>query len=117
MVPGNALVGDELREIGMKFKSGFAAPILDHADALQRHRIAETGAHRFRERFLGGEAVGDEQHRIDGPGVTRPFALRQHAAREALAVFFEQARDPVRFNHIDADAIDHERPLSRRHPG
>jgi hypothetical protein len=29
---------------------------------------------------------------------------------EALAVFFEQPRDAVRLDHVDAYAIDHERP-------
>ncbi len=93
----------------MEFESGLAAPVRHDADALQGHRIAKAGAHRLRKSLLGGKAVGHEEYGIDGFRVSRPFALGQHAARKPLAVFIEQPFDPVRFDHIDADAVNHAR--------
>src|SRR5687767_12996719 len=93
-------------ELRVEFESGLARLVLNDADALQRHGIAEPGSHRLGKSFLGGEAVRDEQHRLGRLFVAGPLARRQHAPRKALAVYFQQSRDTMWLDHVDADAVD-----------
>src|SRR5688572_2456184 len=109
---GHVVTGDpdlvhEHLEVGVELESRLAEPVRDDADALKGDGIAEPGAHRFGERFLRREAVGDEEHRIARLLVAGPFAPGEHAACEALAELVEEPGDAMRLDDVDADAVDH----------
>src|SRR4051812_25461162 len=97
-MPADAFSGNQRREPRMKFEFRFTAAVGHYADALQSHRIAESRAHRFGERFFRRETISDKQHGVDGLCIARPFTGCEYSPREAFAVLFEQSLDPLRFD-------------------
>src|SRR5262245_56865199 len=91
----------------MEREPRFTRGILHHADALERDRVAESGAHGLGKGLLRSKPIGHEQYWLYRPEISRPFQGCQHASRKALAILVEQARDTPWLHDVDPDTVNH----------
>src|SRR5882672_11733670 len=69
--------------------------------------VADAGAERLGEGFLGGEALGEVGGGLAVAAEALQLGLAQDAPREALAEALERALDAADLDDIVAHAVDH----------
>ena len=71
-------------------------------------RITKTSAKRFRNRFLGGEAIGNKPAFTCAVGKLHLLIGIENAANELLTILIEQSINAAFVNQVYPDACNHE---------
>src|SRR5258705_4329178 len=100
------LVQQFLQRLG-KFEARLARFQVPHPHAMPARRRADSGAERFGERFLGGEALGEIVRTQTVRGKAFHLGIDQDLAGETIAPAHERLLDAADLDDVGSEAEDH----------
>src|SRR5271169_3493460 len=95
------------RQFVCECKGRLAQFVVRHADLRQGQRMAQAGARRLGQRFLGGEALHQQARRVGEGAVFGHFLRAQNAPRRTLAMAIMHGLDARVSDNVGADAENH----------